>query len=151
VADTRIQLEAEDWVRREWMRERFGVRFSRERVRLSSGGVFDADAVSEDARIVAAITTSGARTSSGRPGVGKMLKVRADMYFLLLAETERRIVVLTERDMLEQCKKEQAGGRVPTTIEFVHAELPPELRARLGASRGVASRESGGRDTKSTR
>jgi hypothetical protein len=44
MADTRVQLEVEDWVRREWMTTHFGERFSRERVPLSSGGVFDADA-----------------------------------------------------------------------------------------------------------
>ena len=145
MADTRIQLEVEDWVRREWMCHRFGLKFARERVRLSSGGVFDADAVSEDLRIVAAISTSGARTSGGKTAVGKMLKVRSDMYFLLLAQAERRIVVLTERDMYEQCLKEADGGRVPKSIEFVHVEIPSELHARLIASRAEASNELSGR------
>ena len=110
MADTRVQLEVEDWVRREWMSKRFGQRFSRERVRLSSGGFFDADAVSEDLEIVAAISTSGARTSGGKNAVGKMLKIRSDMYFLLLAQAERRLVVLTESDMYAQCQKEVTGG-----------------------------------------
>jgi hypothetical protein len=125
------------------MQDHFGMTFSRERVRLSSGGVFDADAVSDDGKVVAAISTSGARTASGKNAVGKMLKIRSDMYFLLLAGTERRIVVLTERDMYDQCLKEAAGGRVPRTIEFVLAELPPDIRAHLASSRGVASAEVG--------
>lgn len=70
-----------------------------------------------------------------------MLKIRSDMYFLLLAEAERRLVVLTEFDMHGQCQKEAAGGRVPKSIEFVHAEIPANLRARLVASRGLASSE----------
>src|SRR5205807_2594422 len=90
MADTRVQLEVEDWVRREWMKKLFAMRFSRERVRLSCGGYFDADAVSENFKIVAAISTSGARTSGGKNAVGKMLKIRSDMYFLLLADAERR-------------------------------------------------------------
>ena len=53
MADTRVQLEVEDWVRRNWMPEQYGIRFSRERLRLRSGGVFDFDAVSE------AIKTAG--------------------------------------------------------------------------------------------
>lgn len=143
MADTRVQLQVEDWVRKEWMPTQFGERFSRERVQLSCGGYFDADAVSVDGRIVATISTSGARTAGGKYAVGKMLKIRSDMYFLLLAGTQRRLVILTEADMFAQCRKEVAGGRVPATIEFFHVEIPPELRARLVASRGVASDEIG--------
>lgn len=96
MSDTRVQLEVEDWVRREWIPRKFGQQFSRERVKLSSGGVCDFDAVSADRKIVAAISTSGALTVGNKLAVGKMLKIRSDMYFLLLAEAERRIVVLTE-------------------------------------------------------
>lgn len=141
MADTRVQLEAEDWVRREWMPQKFGQQFFRERVRLSPGGVCDFDAVSADRKIVAAISTSGALTASGRYAVGKMQKIRSDMYFLLLAEADRRIVVLTEKDMHEQCLKEAQGGRVPSSIEFVRAEIPLKLEARLRASRRTASDE----------
>lgn len=73
--------------------------------------------------------------------MGKMLKIRSDMYFLLLADAQRRLMVLTEADMFAQCQKETAGGRVPKTIEFFHAEIPPELRERLVVSRGIASGE----------
>jgi len=141
MADTRVQLEVEDWVRREWMPKRFGQQFFRERVPLSPGGVFDFDAVSGDRKIVAAISTSGAVTASGKHAVGKMLKIRSDMYFLLLAEAERRLVVLTEKDMFDRCKKEAEGGRVPPSIEFVHAEIPSDLEAKLRTSRGNASNE----------
>lgn len=145
MADTRIQLEVEDWVRLNWMSAQFGSRFSRERVRLKSGGVFDFDAVSEDRSIVATISTSGAKTAKGKNAVGKMLKLRSDMLFLTLVEAKRRIVVLTERDMWEQCRKEFAAGRVPREIEFACAELPHELRERLIESREKASGESLGK------
>jgi len=141
MADTRVQLEVEDWVRREWMPGVFGQQFFRERVRLSSGGVCDFDAVSADKKIVAAISTSGALTATNKFAVGKMLKIRSDMYFLLLVHTERRVVVLTEKDMYAQCVKEVAGGRVPSTIEFVLAQIPEELNNRLRTSRGIASHE----------
>jgi|ERR1039458_2807118 hypothetical protein len=141
MADTRVQLEVEDWVRRDWMPGVFGEQFYRERVRLSSGGVCDFDAVSADKKIVAAISTSGALTATSKYAVGKMLKIRSDMYFLLLAHAERRVVVLTEKDMHTQCMKEVAGGRVPSTIEFMHAQIPEELNSRLRASRGIASHE----------
>lgn len=89
MADTRIQLEVEDWVRRNWMPPQFGTRFSRERLQLRSGGVFDFDAVSEDHSIVATISTSGSRTSGGNNAVGKLLKLRSDMLFLTMVEAKR--------------------------------------------------------------
>jgi len=145
VADTRIQIEVEDWVRRNWMPSHFGTKFSRERLSLRSGGVFDFDAVSEDHSIVATISTSGSKTSGGKYAVGKILKLRADMLFLTMVEARRRLVVLTERDMFDQCEKEVTGGRVPPEIEFACAVIPDELRSRLIAARLKASGESRGR------
>jgi hypothetical protein len=147
MADTRIQLEVEDWVRRSWMPSQYGARFSRERLPLRSGGVFDFDAVSNDHSIVATISTSGAKTSSGNHAVGKILKLRSDMLFLTMVDAKRRIIVLTEQDMCDQCGKEFAGGRVPQEIEFVCAEIPSELRARLVEGRAKASGESLGKIT----
>ena len=146
MADTRIQLEVEDWVRRNWMPDQYGTKFSRERLPLTSGGVFDFDAVSDDRSIVATISTSGAKTSGGKHAVGKILKLRSDMLFLTMAEAKRRIIVLTERDMCDQCEKEARGGRVPKEIEFVCAVIPDGLRQRLVAARARASSESQGMD-----
>lgn len=144
MADTRVQLEVEDWIRREWIVKQFGQKFHRDRVKLSPGGVFDFDAVSADGKIIATISTSGSVTATGNYAVGKMLKIRSDMYFLLLANAERRVVVLTEQDMHDQCEKEKAAGRVPSSIEFVHAPLPSNLQVKLQASRKKASTEMTG-------
>jgi hypothetical protein len=46
-------------------------------------------------------------TFSGKHAVGKLLKLRADMLFLLLANAPRSLVVLTERDMYDLCLKER--------------------------------------------
>ncbi len=141
MADTRIQLAVEDWVRLEWMRTQLGQRFVRERVPLTSGGVFDFDAVSVDGKIVAVISTSGSKTASGKHAVGKMNKIRSDVYFLLLAEAERRLVLLTEQDMYARWGREVEAGRVPSSIEFVHVEIPQDLNLKLQASRRRASQE----------
>jgi hypothetical protein len=142
MADTRTQLEVEDWIRRNWMPTHFGMKFGRERLRLQSGGVFDFDAVSDDRSIVATISTSGSKTSGGNGAVGKILKLRSDILFLTMTEAKRRIVVLTEKDMFDQCEKEFASGRVPREIEFICAPIPDELRTRLVAARLKASGES---------
>lgn len=141
MADTRTQAQVEDWVRKDWMPSKFGQQFRRERLRLSSGGVFDFDAVSADDRIVASISTSGGKTSGGKLGVGKLQKLRADMLFLTMVAADKRLIILTERDMYEVCLKENQGGRVPLGIEFHLADLPAELAAKLRAAKEQASRE----------
>lgn len=145
MADTRIQLEVEDWVRRNWMAQEYGTRFSRERLRLRSGGVFDFDAVSDDHSIVATISTSGSKTSGGKQAVGKILKLRSDMLFLTMVEAKQRVIVLTERDMCDYCVKEKAAGRIPPEIDFVRAIIPDDLRSRLVTARLKSSEESSGK------
>ncbi len=141
MADTRIQAKVEKWVREQWMPTQYGQKFHRDQVRLSPGGVYSFDAVSEDGTIIAAISTSGATTSGGKRGIGKLLKIRSDIYFLLLADTQRRLVLLTEQDMYELCEQEKANGRVPAHIEFVHVQIPADLDRELQAARRVASNE----------
>jgi len=142
MADTRIQIEVEDWIRRNWLPAKFNQQFFRDRMPLSSGGVFDYDAVSADRKIVVLISTSSSITSSGKHGIGKLQKIRADMFFLLLTpNVEKKIIVLTEKDMYEQCMAEITAGRAPKEIEIMHAEIPDALRIKLAESREKASRE----------
>jgi hypothetical protein len=141
MAETRCQGECEDGVRREWMPKYFGQSFYRERMPLRSGGVFDFDAVSADKTIVANISTSGARTVSGKHAVGKLMKLRSDMLFLLLCEAPRKVIVLCEADMHALFQRELDSGRVPKEIEFVHVPLPDELAVRLAAARKLGSDE----------
>lgn len=141
MADTRVQLEVEDWVRSEWMPATFGMTFRRERLTLRSGGKFDFDAVSPDDSIVATISTSGSLTAGGKHGVGKMMKLRSDMLFLTMVQAHRRIMVFTERDMFERCRAEKESGRVPPEVEFALAEIPAELRVRLTAAKAKSSSE----------
>jgi len=97
---------------------------------LSSGGVFDFDAVSTDKTIIASISTSGARTASGKHAVGKLMKLRSDMLFLLLSSASRKLLILCEPDMHALCQRELDGGRVPKEIEFFRA--PCQMNSRSG-------------------
>lgn len=141
MADTRCQLECEDWVRQDWMPHRFGQKFHRDRVRLTSGGFFDFDGVSDDGTTIATISTSGAKTGGGKQGAGKLMKLRSDMLFLLLASPKRALMILTERDMYELCEKEKEAGRAPRNIEFHHAPLPSDLAAKLLIAKKASSDE----------
>lgn len=142
MADTRVQVEVEDWVRRQWLPSQLNQQFFRERVQLSSGGMFDYDAVSADKRTIVSISTSGSITSSGKHAVGKLQKIRADMFFMLLTpNVDRKIMVFTEKDMCERCNAEVVAGRAPKEIEFMYAEIPNALQAKLVESRDKAARE----------
>lgn len=124
------------------MRNHFGQEFYRNRVKLSAGGVFDFDAVSSDKTIAASISTSSAKTTSGKHAVGKLMKLRSDMLFLLMAEgLTKRYIVLTEESMHTACLKERSGGRAPREIEFLLARIPAELESRLVQARAIASKE----------
>ncbi len=142
MADSGVQLEVEDWVRRTWLPRALGQRFHRDSVRLSPGGEVSFDAVSDDRRVVVSISTSGAHTRTGRLGVGKLMRMRADVLFLLLAEAERRLLCLTEKDMYELCEKEMKAGRMPRAIELLSVDLPSELAQRLKAARQATSAEA---------
>lgn len=141
MADTRVQLKVEDWVRREWLPKKYGQEFRPARLRLSAGGFFDFDAVSSDNQIVANISTSSGITSGGKNPSGKIQKLRADMLFLLMANADKRLIVLTEKSMYDLCLKEKGNGRVPQEIEFVLAELPEALSRLLQDAKSIASKE----------
>ena len=141
MADTKVQLEVEDWIRLNWMPSNLGQNFFSEKLSLTSGGVFDFDAVSEDKTIASSISTSGTRTAGGKNATGKILKIRSDMFFLLLCSVKRRLIVLTEKDMYQWWLKERERGRVPEAIEFILVDIPTDLRRRLVSARSRSSGE----------
>jgi len=146
MAETKTQLEIEDWIRREWLSGKFRQRFIKDTVRLTSGGVFEFDAVSADESIVTCISTSGLTTSGGKPGSGKKHKIRSDLFFLLLTpNSKQRLMVFTEQDMHEFWLKEQKNGRVPRDIQFLIAAIPMELREKLSRAKAKSAEEVSGK------
>jgi len=143
MADTTIQREIEDWIRQYSLPSMFDRTFSKKKIRLSSGGVFEFDAVSDDETIAANISTSNALTSGGKRGSGKLQKIRADIYFLLLLpdSVKKRLLVFTEPDMVELCQKEQKNGRIPQNIEIIVIELQENHKLKLIDAKKIASRE----------
>lgn len=142
MADTRVQVEVERWVRDNWLPGTFeGQKFHQRQLQLSSGGRFAFDAVSDDGSVVVTVSTSGALTATGKRGSGKLQKIRADALFLLLSAAPRPVLVFTERDMFELCRKEAQNGRLPPNLGFLLAEIPPNLEARLRVARLASSRE----------
>ena len=135
MANTRTQGRAEAWIRDTWLPEQFRRPFTKRKLKLSSGGYFEFDAVSSDRRVIVTVSTSRSKTSSGRRGPGKMNKIRSDILFLSLRKAGRRIVVLTERDMYRNCAQQQEMGRLPRWVTFLLARLPKLLAKSLRRAR----------------
>ncbi len=141
MANTNVQKLVESWIRDVWLPQNLGLEFEERQLKLSAGGLYRFNAVSEDRSVAVAISTSAAATASGRSGVGKLLKIRSDILYLMMANVQRRLVVFTEKDMCQLCLAEQERGRIPQEIEFHWAEIPEELDERLKLARRAASIE----------
>ncbi len=141
MANTRTQGLAEAWIRDVWLPTQFAQPFRKQRLKLSSGGYFEFDAVSSDKKVIATVSTSRARTSSGHRGAGKINKIRSDILFLTLRTARHRLVVLTERDMHRNCERQQSAGRLPRWVNFLLAPLPKPLAKSLRGARRKSSRE----------
>ncbi|HVP96748.1 hypothetical protein [Methanoregula sp.] len=143
MADTSTQREVENWIRKYWLTLKFNQDFEQKKLTLVSGGRFEFDAVNKDDSIVINISTSSAKTSGGNLGSGKLQKIRADIYFLLLLpETvKRKLLVFTEPDMVNVCQNEKTKGRMPQNIEICLVDLPENIRTKLNGAKKIATKE----------
>ncbi len=148
MANTETQRTAEQWIRDTWLPGVFRQTFRKQRVRLTSGGEFEFDAVSSDRRVIVTVSTSRHRTSSGHRGAGKLNKIRSDILFLTLAKARRRIVVLTESDMFRTCQSQKTAGRLPRSVEFLLAKIPTRLASKLRRARRRSAREVSPQDSR---
>ncbi len=127
-----FRAEAEDHVRKIFLRATFGQRFSRERLKLAPGGVFDFDAVSEDEQIICCISTSVGETSGGNRAMAKLSKMRSDVLYLLLVPGDRRkVMVFTDTKMAAILQQEQNNGRMPQDVQILVSSLPQDIHDGL--------------------
>ena len=142
MADSSPQIAVADWINREWLPHRTGEPFFRAKVRLISGGEHSFACVNADKSAVGTICTSGIRTGGGKSAQGKITKVRADLYYLLMAQTARRFVVFTDSGMDAYFREERRKGQIPADVGFMLAEgIPEDLVERLRAAQRSASDE----------
>lgn len=143
MADTSAQKKAELWVTGHFLPQRFdGITFSEQTVPLVWGGEFAFDAVSNDQSIIGLISTSAAKTSGGKQATSKIQKLKCDTLYLMNVSVPcRKLLVFSERSMLEFFQKDITKGRFPNNIELLHAELPAEILAEVHAARRVAQQE----------
>lgn len=116
-----------------------GHQFKPGKLKLSWGGSFAFDAVSEDQAIVVAVSTSAARTTTGKLATAKYQKLKTDaLYLLHIAGECRKVMVFTEPCMQQYFSAAATAGRFPPSIELVHIPLPPALQAKVLATRELA-------------
>jgi hypothetical protein len=144
MANTNAQMEAEKWIRKEYLPKLYGQEFTKRNMILKTRGEFAFEAVSENGNIMAAISTSKAEASRGRTPTGKLNKIRADvLYFYLLPKMpEKALLVCTEQSMVDLINSEINNGRFPTEFEIIKVELPHELAEKVAESRREAAREA---------
>lgn len=143
MADTSAQKKAELWIVGHFLPQRFdGILFREQTVHLVWGGEFAFDAVSEDRSIIGLVSTSAARTSGGKQATAKIQKLKCDTLYLTNVSVPcRKLLVFSERSMLEKFQKDVRLGRFPSDIELIHAELPAKLLAEVQVARLEAQRE----------
>ncbi|MBX3628094.1 MAG: hypothetical protein KF892_24000 [Rhizobacter sp.] len=144
MADTSVNHEAERWIVEHGLPVHFeGQRFQPKRLKLTWGGLFAFDAVSDDGKIVAAVSTSAARTATKKLASAKYQKLKTDALYLLHVDGDcRKVMVFTESCMHDYFKATVLAGRFPPAIELVHIPLPPPLQARVLVTRSLASKET---------
>ena len=144
MANTSINHEAERWVvatglTRHWP----DLSFAPKKLKLTWGGEFAFDAVSEDGSVVVAVSTSAARTATGKLATAKYQKLKTDAFYLLHIEsTAEKAMIFTEPCMKEYFVQHAKFGRFPPDIELLHIPLPAELQRQVEATRARASQET---------
>ncbi len=145
MADTSAQRSVEKWIREHYLSGEFHQSFQERQVPLKWGGSFKFDAVSDDGRIAANISTSKAIMRGKKKGQGKFHKILADTLYLLNADgLERRILLFTEQDMYDEFFRRRQIGRFPQEPQIgliLVGDIPRELRSGLENSRKAASLE----------
>ncbi len=139
MANTAILQRSFEWVRSELARE-FNVGFEKKAVSLHTGGTHTFNAVAADRTVIATIMNSGGATSGGKKPVGKIRGALAELYFLALVQSERRMLVTTNPDFHELLTTAVRGALFPG-LELKHVPLPADLAAAVANVTKAASEE----------
>ncbi len=145
MANTSAQKRAAEWVRNNWLNDRFGKPFEKKAYRLDTGAEIKFSAVNQEGDIIAFISTSTPLVPNGSIGSGKMSKIRADALFLSMLKGDlQRLLIYTDQNMANLVEGEHRAGRLPKNISVLHAPLPDNIQHEVSTSRMKASQELAG-------
>jgi hypothetical protein len=126
-----------------WLQKQFGVRFRRQTVPLTghgAAGQHQFAAVSEDGKIVASVKSLSGRTTGENLPSAKIDSSYAEIYYLSLVQSEKKLLVLTDIEFYRLFRK-HSEGMVVRGVDILHCPLPPELERVKEAVRLTASAE----------
>jgi hypothetical protein len=126
-----------------WLQKQFGVRFTRRTVPLTghgTAGQHQFAAVSDDGRIVASVKSLSGRTTGENLPSAKIDSSYAEIYYLSLVQSEKKLLVLTDLEFYRLFSK-QSEGMVVRSVDILHCPLPLELERVKEAVRVAASAE----------
>lgn len=127
-----IKNKVEPWFREYLKEERYPNHLvSQENVDLMWGGKFQYDAViknKETDEIVAVYCLSVSKylTSGGKPGAGKIHKIRGDVLMMVGTDCPKKTLSFTEKCLFDKINEAQKKGRIPKSITLEHLNLQEE-------------------------
>ena len=140
MANTRFLTDSvEDYIRSR-LKERYSQPFSKQVLRLTTGGSHEFDAASADGRVVASIKAASGRTSGGKNPSGKIKDSLAELYYLSLLDAPIRLLILTTPAFHEIFVRKTQNALAPGLIVNL-IPLPTEMQAEVDRVVAEASRE----------
>jgi len=128
-------------VRDYWLTNKYPKkRFSKQTLKLRTGGNHEFDAVSQDNSIIAGIKTNSAKTSGGNPPSGKYAVLFQELYFLSLVQAPEKLLVLTNEDMYKAFQN-NSSGKIAKGIKIVFCPLPQNIKEKVAMVQAGASEE----------
>lgn len=140
MANTKALVEEVEPFIREWLRKKFRVNFSRKRVPIGEGAFHQFGGVSEDGDIVVAIRRLSGKTGGGNLPTGKIQVVFKDLHHLSLVKAKIKVLLITDSEFLAIVRS-QTRGKMPTGVQLIYCQLPPNLEAIVKSVRQTATEE----------
>ena len=105
--------------------------FRKQKLRLSSGGEFEFDAVDGDGKAAVCISTTKGLTHRGNAQSGTKRKIQADVNYLSQTDVDYRVLVFSEKSAHAVFCKEQNKGRISSDIAILHVPLSSEMQKQI--------------------
>jgi hypothetical protein len=140
---TTATKDIENWIRNEFLQEKYHQVFSKRKLGVQSGAQIEFDAVSEEGNIVCIISTSIGKTADGKPDADVLGKIREKaLWAISLNEKPETIMfAFTDKSMVELIKQEKENGRFPKHIKTLLVKLPSDLEKKLADMKKKAVKE----------
>ena len=139
-----LKTTIEDWYRGIVKRRNPNAEVLKENIPLVWGGFFECDVVVKSKNKVIEVhclSTSEYKTDSGKPGSGKLLKIKADALMLSGISCTIKILAFTGFTMYNKIWQEQENGRFPIDIKLEFIETSDEIKEKINKIKDEAIEE----------